>query len=98
MLPQPDQMTLLPVPERTLGPIERAVVEGDDLEAINAVLAKVSRALDECNSARDIKALAITVIDGVARRRELGGGKGAEEEAQTPLRMVIDERERRFGG
>ena len=91
------QPTLFPVPERVPGPVERAVVEGDDLEAINAVLAKVSRTLDECNSARDIKALAITVIDGVARRRELGGEKETGEAASPPLRVVGDERERRYG-
>lgn len=91
------QPALFTLPDRVLGPIERAVVEGDDLEAINAVLAKVSRTLDECNSARDIKALAITVIDGVSRRRELGGGKDTEEAPSPPLRVVGDERERRFG-
>lgn len=93
-----DQPTLFPVPDRALGPIERAVVEGDDLAAIDAVLAKVSRTLDGCSSARDIKALAITVIDGISRRRELGGGKETEEAASPPLRVVGDERERRFGG
>ncbi|MDO4428550.1 MAG: hypothetical protein Q4B91_03460 [Atopobiaceae bacterium] len=92
------QPTLFPVPERVPGPIERAVVEGDDLEAINAVLAKVSRALDECNSARDIKALAITVIDGVARRRELGGGRGADEGPRPLVKEVMGERRLMFGG
>ena len=92
-----DQPALFHVPERTPGPIERAVVEGDDLEAINAVLAKVSRTLDECNSARDIKALAITVIDGVTRRRELGGSREPEDARVIPLKAVGDERERRFG-
>lgn len=92
------QPTLFPVPGRQPGPIERAVVEGSDLEAIDAVLAKVSRTLDECRSARDIKALAITVIDGVARRRELGGGRDEGEAARTPLEVVSDERRRVVGG
>ena len=93
-----DQPTLFTVPDRQLGPIERAVVKGSDLEAIDAVLAKVSRTLDECGSARDIKALAITVIDGVARRRELGGGRDEGEAARTPLEVVSDERRRVVGG
>lgn len=93
-----DQPTLFPVPERVLGPVERAVVEGDDLAAINAVLAKVSRTLDECNSARDIKALAITVIDGVTRRRELGGGRDADEGPRPLVEEVTGERVLRFGG
>lgn len=92
-----DQPTLFPVPDRVVGPIERAVVDGDDLKAIDAVLAKVSRTLDECNSARDIKALAITVIDGITRRRELGGGREPDEAERPPLEVVSDERARRYG-
>lgn len=92
------QPTLFPVPDRVLGPIERAVVEGDDLQAVNAVLAKVSRTLDECNSARDIKALAITVIDGVTRRRELGGGRDRDEGPRPLVEEVASERRLAFGG
>lgn len=93
-----DQPRLFAVPERRLGTIERAVVDGDDLAAIDAVLAKVARTLDECNSARDIKALSITIIDGIARRRELGGGREPEGREPTMLEVVSDERVRRFGG
>ena len=92
-----DQPRLFAVPDRQLGPIERAVVKGDDVEAIDAVLVKVARTLDRCNSARDIKALSITIIDGVARRRELGGGKEPEECERPPFEVVSDERERRYG-
>lgn len=88
---------LFPVPDRTPGPVERAVVDGDDLEAINRVLEKCARTLDECDSARDIKALSITVIDGIARRRELGGGREPQARERPPIEVVTDERRRRVG-
>ena len=87
----------MPAVDRRLGPIERAIVQGDDIQAIDAVLAKCARTMDECESARDIKALSITIIDGIARRRELGGGKAPDGAPVTPIEEVIAERARRFG-
>lgn len=87
----------VPIAVRRLGPIEKAIVRGDDIEAIDAVLAKCARTMDECESARDIKALSITIIDGIARRRELGGGKEPSAADVTPIEDIIAERARRFG-
>lgn len=85
----PDQALLFEVPqvERKLGPIERAVTHGTDVEAINAVLEKCARIMDESDSGRDVKALSVTIIDGISKRHELTGGSEEGSEV-TPLDVV----------
>ncbi len=75
-------------PPRRAGPIERAWLEGDDEKTVEAVVAKCCQLLDSCNSGRDTKALAVTVLDGVKLRRELRGAGGAEDE-ESPLNGII---------
>lgn len=78
----------IPPIERRLGPIEQAVVDGDDVEAITQVLIKCARLMDESNSGRDVKALAITVMDGIMKRHELSGTGTPGEEDLSPLDRI----------
>lgn len=74
-------------PPRRLGKIEEAWMSGDDEMTVQAVVAKCCQLLDNCNSGRDTKALAVTVLDGVKLRRELRGGSDGEE--VSPLDGII---------
>ena len=88
----------VPPVQRQPGPIESAVLEGDDVEAVNAVLAKCARIMDESESGRDVKALSLTILDGIMKRRELEGTTPEAREAEersTPLGAIRERYGRR---
>lgn len=95
-----DYIPGLEPPPKAVGPIEKALLEGNDLEAINAIMLKCARTMDETNSARDIKSLSLTLLDGIMKRRELGGGRDpdANDERRNPLELISFERARRVAG
>lgn len=85
-----EQLTLegMPAPPRRApGPIERAWRDGDDERTVEEVVAKCARMLDECSSGRDVKALSVTVLDGVALRRQMRGGEETGED--DPLNGIV---------
>ena len=70
--------------------IERAVLRGDYHEARRRLTLKVARMMDASESARDVKALAVTLAPLIESMAEEGREEERRRDAQdTPLARVL---------
>ncbi len=67
------------------GPIEAAVTAGDEREAVYQTLRKTAKLLDECESDRDARPLATTVVQLYDRLKELDKAAAARESRKASV-------------
>lgn len=87
-------------PAHVPGPVERAVIDRDDIEALDRILARNAQMLDESDGARDIKSLSTTLMNGIKMRRELleAAGKPVEDEPEAEGDVIDFFREKLASG
>lgn len=68
--------------------IARACASGDELDVAYAVLRKVARNLDDCDSSRDIKPLVSCLFETTDRIKALEAKQGQRAKV-TPLAEVV---------